>query len=162
MSMQIEHRIIIRPWGVECQYQVEIEGRDPIVGAMSLSSADADPTPMITAQVEAQLAQATVQPITPPQQQPSTIDTAMIEGKERLKWVCISYIREHPGAAASDWLATLTWPDAGIAAAMIYTYAESAAKMGLVMPADDSIDACWLALRSLATTMSDDELRSIL
>ena len=173
--LQIEYRIITRPWGVECQYQAEIEDRDPIVGVMSLSSADIDPEPLITAQIEAQLAQATTQTeqqqpepvpqtVTNPPQQPavSIIDTAMIEGKERLKWVCIAYIKEHPSAAASDWLDTLTWPDAGIAQALIYTYAESAAKMGLVTLADDSIDSCWLALRYLANTMSDDELRSIL
>lgn len=161
--MQIEYRIITRPWGIECQYHAEVEGADPIVGALAISSVHDDPLPLITANVEVQLAQLTesVQQEDAVQQL-STIDTALSESKDRLKWQCITYIKGHPGAPASEWLGTLAWPDAGIAQALIYAYAESAANIGMVSLADNTIESCWLALRYLATTMSDDELRSIL
>lgn len=156
--MSITYKITERPWGIECQFCCQRDGKPDINDIVMLGSVDIDPLPLIEARVAQQ--DQTVGP-EPPQEPPSILTTIEAD-KERLKWVAVAAIRANPTVTAPEFLSTLTWNEAGIVQALIASYAQMAAQQGLVPGVPPDMSGCWSVLVDIITSLTDEQLRGML
>lgn len=157
--MPTSYKIIARPWGVECRFCSQEAGRDDINDIVMLTTVDDDPAALIAARV-AQVKAAADAP--PPEEPNPSILLTVEEDKERLKWEAVAAIRGNASITATTFLATLSWQEAGIVQALIYSYAQMAAQKGMIPGVPETMDACWAVLVGIVMSMTDDQLREML
>ena len=157
--MTITHKIIQRPWGIECRFCCQREGLDDINDSIMLNREDEDPTALITAKIEhldaTQEASAIVQ-----QEPTSSILNTIEDSKESLKWMAVDAIRA--GQSLNDFSTSLQWQDAAVVNSLVHAYAQQAYKDGFVPFAAQSKEECWAVLSGIVLAMTNEQLRGIL
>ena len=66
------------------------------------------------------------------------------------------------GLTAEEFIAPLDWQDAGIAQALIYSYAQQAHRDGYIQEMPSTKDGCWAVLSGVVLSMADEQLRGVL
>lgn len=135
----VTHRIIARPWGIECNFTVrDITGND-INDTITVTSAVVDESEI------AELITTRLQSITTLQSEPippvatiavSNIDAGLIEAKERLKGFGIIQIKTNPLISEGDYFAAFDSafdvPDAFVARKLLSLYIEGSFSQGFI------------------------------
>lgn len=153
------HKIITRPWGIECRFCCQRDGLPDANDTVTLAAVTDDPAPLIAARV-AQIDAALSEPEAAPESE--SIFSSIEDDKERLKWQAVAAIRANPTLSAEGFAAALPWQEAGISKALTHAYAKIAVRKGMIpsLPAD--LVGCWDVLAGLVLALTDEQLREIL
>lgn len=138
----ITHRVVVRPWGIECLFTVADPEGNEINDIVVLESEIED----IAAAIFARLAEVTV--LVPEtesakeqqQQVVSSVDIELIAVKDKLKIFGLTYIKMNPGCTLIDYFAAFDAEfdsvDALMARKLLSIYAGNAVSAGFIP--DDS------------------------
>jgi len=120
-----------------------------------LSNVDDDPTDLIVAIAER------ISTVPPVKESPSIL-LSIEDDKERLKWEAVASIRNNPEMTPKEFLSSVPWKEAGIAQALIYSYAQMAMQKGMIPETPRTLEGCWSVLVGIVLSLNDDQLRDIL
>ena len=157
--MAITYKIIERPWGIECLFCCQRDGLQDINDIVMLPMIDTDPADFIGDRVAAIDAMVDGGTSSQAVESPSILDNVE-DDKERLKWVAVAAIRA--GLTADEFINPLDWQDAGIAQALIYSYAQQAHRDGYISEVPTTKEGCWAVLSGVVLSMTDEQLRGVL
>jgi len=153
--VKIIHRISHTLAGIECRFCCQREGHDDINDIVMLSNVDDDPTDLIVAIAER------ISTVPPVKESPSIL-LSIEDDKERLKWEAVASIRNNPEMTPKEFLSSVPWKEAGIAQALIYSYAQMAMQKGMIPETPRTLEGCWSVLVGIVLSLNDDQLRDIL
>ena len=161
-DIETTYKISSRSWGIECRFCCVREGLRDINDIVMLPTIGTDPAPLIAdkiAAIDAMDVSESDQCVGAPAETPSIL-LSVEDDKERLKWMAVAAIRV--GITADEFIAPLDWQDAGIAQALIYSYAQQAHRDGYIQGVPTTKEGCWAVLSGVVLSMTDEQLRGVL
>ena len=158
-NMHITYKISSRPWGIECRFCCQRDGIQDINDIVALPTLESDPAPLIADKIAAIDAMVDGGTSSQAVESPSIL-VNVEDDKERLKWMAVAAIRA--GLSADDFITPLDWQDAGIAQALIYSYAQQAYRDGYISEVPITKEGCWAVLSGVVLSMTDEQLRGVL